>query len=318
MRAARIVLLCGALAGPGVVAACGSRTGLFAPGPSDASPLADQSSTDSPPDAPEEPDVIEFPDGPDVCPDAGATLIYVVTETNDLFSFYPPTLSFTRIGPLSCPDPAPNATPFSMAVDRQGIGRSVFSDGTLYLVDMRTGACKGTSFQPGQLGFQTFCMGYAANGADGGDAGETLYVAECNVMTFPPPPSMGLATLDTTSLTLTYVAPFAPPIRGPELTGTGDGRLYGFYTNPTGSGSHIVQIDRTTGALLQDYALQVGTPNDGYAFAFWGGVFWVFTFSGPNLPTVVTRFDPGTGSETNVASMPEGVVGAGVSTCAPM
>lgn len=318
MRAARIVvLLCAAVAGPGVVAACGSRTGLLVPGASDASPVADQSGPDAPADTPEEPDAIEFPDGPDICPDAGATLVYVITETNDLFSFYPPTLAFTRIGPLSCPA-QPGVTPFSMAVDRLGIGRSVFSDGTLYLVDMRTAACQATAFQPGQLGFQTFCMGYAANAGDAGDAGETLYVAECNVATFPPPPSMGLATLDTTSLTLSYVAPFSPPIRGPELTGTGDGRLFGFYTNATGSGSHIVQIDRATGALLQDYPLQVGTPMDGYAFAFWGGVFWVFTFSGPSLPTIVTRFDPTTRSETMVATMPEGVVGAGVSTCAPM
>lgn len=318
MRIRRLVLLC-ALAGPAIVVACGSRTGLLAPPPSDAS------SADSQPDVAEEADAGEdvedapmvFPDGPDICPDAGATLVYVITETNDLFSFYPPTLAFTRIGPLSCPA-QPGTTPFSMAVDRQGIGRSVFSDGTLYLVDMRTAACKGTTFQPDQLGFQTFCMGYAANGGDAGDAGETLYVAECNVMTIPPPDSMGLATLDTTSLTLSFVGPFSPPIRGPELTGTGDGRLFGFYTNPTGSGSHIVQIDRSTGAILQDYALQIGTPNDGYAFAFWGGVFWVFTFSGPTLPTIVTRFDPVTLSETMVAGMAEGVVGAGVSTCAPM
>ncbi len=319
MQTRRIVLLC-AVAGPALVAACGSRTGLLGPAPSDAS------ASDSPPDVLEEADAGEedvedapfvVPDGPDICPDAGATLIYVITETNDLFSFYPPTLAFTRIGPLSCAA-QPGATPFSMAVDRQGIGRSVFSDGTLYLVDMRTAACKSTTFQPDQIGFQTFCMGYAANGGDAGDAGETLYVAECNVATFPPPDSRGLATLDTTTLTLGYVAPFSPPIRGPELTGTGDGRLFGFYTNPTGSGSHIVQIDRATGALLQDYPLQIGTPNDGYAFAFWGGVFWVFTFSSPTLPTIVTRFDPATRSETMVTSMPEGVVGAGVSTCAPM
>ncbi|HEX8795773.1 MAG TPA: hypothetical protein VF765_32710 [Polyangiaceae bacterium] len=320
MRTWGLVLLC-ALAGPALVAACGSRTGLLSSAPSDAS------TSDSPPDAAEEADAGEevgdapfvVPDGPDICPDAGATLIYLITETNDLFSFYPPTLAFRHIGPLSCPG-AGTATPFSMAVDRQGIGRSSFSDGTLYLVDMRTAACVGTTFQPDQLGFQTFCMGYAANDADGGDAGETLYVAECNVLQSPPPDSMGLATLDTASLTLSYVAPFSPPIRGPELTGTGDGRLFGFYTNPNQNetGSHIVQIDRGTGAILQDYPLQVGTPNDGYAFAFWGGVFWVFTFSGPSLPTIVTRFDPATRSETMVASMPEGVVGAGVSTCAPM
>ena len=104
----------------------------------------------------------------------------------------------------------------------------------------------------------------------------------------------------------------------PLLAGTGDGRLYGFFTNDTGSGSHIVQIDRGSGRIQGDFPLQVGTPSDGYAFAFWGGVFWVFTFSGTGLPTTVTRFDPASGSETPVATMAEGVVGAGVSTCAPM
>jgi hypothetical protein len=311
MRAVRVVLVA-ALAGPVFVAACGSRTGLLEPTASELSP-------DAASDVPEEADAdVVFPDGPDICPDAGSTLVYVITQSNDLFSFYPPTLTFTRIGPVSCPA-APRTTPFSMAVDRRGIGLSVFSDGTLYQIDMATAACRGTTFQPDQVGFQTFCMGYAANSGDGGDAGETLYVADCDVTLGPmmmKPNSKGLAILDTTLLTLSYVAPFSQGIPGPELTGTGDGRLFGFYTNVIGSGSHIVQIDRGTGTLLQDYPLQVGTPQDGYAFAFWGGVFWVFT-SG-TLGTFVTRFDPTTGSETNVATMPEGVVGAGVSTCAPM
>ena len=320
MRAVRVVLVAALAAGPVVVAACGSRTGLLGPVTSDASSVPDAAS-----DVAEEADVLEepdadvvFPDGPDICPDAGSTLIYVITESNDLFSFYPPTLAFNPIGPVSCPGVVSGAvTPFSMAVDRRGIGLSVFSDGTLHQVDMATGACKDTTFQPDQLGFLTFCMGYAANSGDGGDAGETLYVAECDVGQTPKPNSQGLAILDTTLLTLSYVAPFSPGIPGPELTGTGDGRLFGFYTNTAGSGSHIVQIDRGTGALLQDYPLLVGTPEDGYAFAFWGGVFWVFT-SSTNVGTIVTRFDPTTGSETNVATMPEGVVGAGVSTCAPM
>jgi hypothetical protein len=333
VRAFRVCLAVAALAGPVGAIACGSRTGLLVPPPpSDASLPVDQSAPDTfAPDVTEEPDAVPeasldaadvedvvIPDGPDICPDAGSTLVYVITETNDLYSFYPPTLAFTLIGALRCPTTTPGATPFSMGVDRQGIGRSVFSDGHLFLIDMGTAACASTTFQPGQHGFATFCMGYAASSSDGGDGGETLYVAECNVNGNPRPNSLGLATLDTTSLQLAYVAPFNPPIPGPELTGTGDGRLFGFYTNALGSGSHIVQIDRATGALLQDFPLQVGTPADGYAFAFWGGVFWVFTFSGMGQPTIVTRFDPSTRSETMATTMPEGVVGAGVSTCAPM
>jgi len=111
----------------------------------------------------------------------------------------------------------------------------------------------------------------------------------------------------------------SPPIPGPELTGTGAGQLFGFYTNPdpTGTGSHIVQIDPSTGVLLMDYPLQVGMPNDAWAFAYWGGVFWVFTSPAPGGQTTVTRFDPVTRSETTATTLGATVVGAGVSTCAP-
>jgi hypothetical protein len=295
-----------------VAGACGSRTGLLAPGPA-AEAGAEDSSVEAV-DAPEEePPEGGFPDVTpiDICPDAGATLIYTITQQGDLYSFYPPTLAFTFIGSISCA--TSSNQPFSMAVDRTGIGYSVFQDGTLHLIDMANAACKDTPFVPGQDGFLTFGMGFVANT---GDAGETLYVAEGNVMALPRPNSLGLATIDTRTLALTFVANFNPPNPGPELTGTGAGQLYGFFTNDVGSGSHIIQIDPATGKQLQDFPLAAGMPNDGYAFGYWGGVFWVFT-TPDGVNTNVTRFDPVSNSETNVMTLSEGVVGAGVSTCAP-
>jgi hypothetical protein len=317
---ARSTLLALAFAAPLALAwlACGSRTGLLTP-PAE-QPAQDSGVEDSSADAadaedsPEEPEQdTSFPDVPvvDLCPDAGSTLVYVITQAGDLYSFYPPTLEFRRIGTIDCSQTA--GMPFSMAVDRTGIGYSVFTDGTLHLVDMATAACKDTAFVPGQHGFLTFGMGFVANT---GDAGETLFVAEGNVTQTPRPYSMGLANVSPTSLALTYVAAFSPPIPGPELTGTGSGQLFGFYTNAAGSGSHIVQIDPRTGKILVDYPLVTGSPDDGYAFAYWGGVFWVFTDSS-NALTTVTRFDPSNRSEMDVTTLADGVVGAGVSTCAP-
>jgi hypothetical protein len=316
----RVVIAGLALACP-LAAACGSRTGLLVPG---TKTEADASLEDSPADAPldvldalDAPEDVQdasFPDVPelDICPDAGSTLIYVITQQSDLYSFYPPTLEFRFIGSIACPQTT--SEPFSMAVDRQGIGYSVFNDGTLHRIDMASAACQNTAFTPGQDNFVTFGMGFVANT---GDAGETLYVAEGNVIDNPPRPnSMGFATIDTTSLALTFVDPFTPPIPGPELTGTGSGQLFGFYTNADGPGSHIVQIDPSSGQLLQNYPLVTGSPDDGYAFAYWGGVFWVFTDPSGGV-TTVTRYDPATMNETDVTTMPEGVVGAGVSTCAP-
>jgi hypothetical protein len=305
------------LAGPAALAAvaCGSRTGLLAPGaPAPDSGVPGDADAEPVPDSPEEPPIEDssLPDVPviDVCPDAGATLIYVITQQGDLYSFYPPTLAFHLIGSISCTQSA--AQPFSMAVGRTGIAYSVFNDGTLHIIDMATAACKDTAFVPDQQGFGTFGMGFVANT---GDAGETLFVAEGSVVT-PRPNSRGLGTIDPATLALSFVASFNPPIPGPELTGTGSGQLFGFYTNASASGSHIVQIDPGTGKLLADYPLVTGAPNDGYAFAYWGGVFWVFT-DPSGSSTTVTRFDPVTMSETDVATLSDGVVGAGVSTCAP-
>jgi hypothetical protein len=200
-----------------------------------------------------------------------------------------------------------------MAVDRRGIAYSVFTDGQLFRVDTASAACLPTSFAPGQDQFVTFGMAFVAN--TGGDAGETLYVDEGSVM-LKSTPSRGLASIDTTTFVLNYVAAFAPPILGAELTGTSDGRLFAFYTNAMGTGSHIDQVDRTTGNILADNPLQVGTPADGYAFAFWGGQFWVFTSSASQ--TIVTSFDPVRKVETPITTwMNVEVVGAGVSTCAP-
>jgi hypothetical protein len=323
-----------ALVGLLLAAGCGGRTGLLVieedggrpmdssrPPPDSTVPPFD-AGQDASPDA--EPDV-----GPDVlppidamfsdvvmvnnCPDAGATLVYVLTAQNQLFSFYPPTQVFTFIGTISCPTASPMISPFSMAVDRTGTAFSVFTDNNLYQVDTATAACVSTPFVPGQSGFTTFGMGFVS---DSNDTGETLFVADSAFNTMGGRGnSMGIASIDTMAFALNFVGPFTPAIPGPELTGTGDGRLFGFYTNQTGTGSHIVEIDKTTGNLLADNPLQVGNPNDAYAFAFWGGSFWVFT--SPGGPSQVTQFNPADMSETPMTTMSGTIVGAGVSTCAP-
>jgi hypothetical protein len=131
----------------GMVAACGSRTGLLIPPPEH-----DATAPDVAADVPEgEPDVFEEPDAAleagsdaaeedappmieetvDICPDAGSTLVYLMTSQNVLVSFYPPTATFTTIGTIICPDPGTD-TPFSMAVDRAGIAYVVFESGSLF------------------------------------------------------------------------------------------------------------------------------------------------------------------------------------------
>ncbi len=302
-----------------LIVACGSRTGLFGEDTPvgqvrvDGGLVRDGSVRDV--DVPDTLPPIDAQPGDASrigCPDAEATLIYVVTTDNELFSFFPPDGSFTFISKIACPTGS-DATPFSMAVDRRGVAYVLFTDNRLYRVSTATGACIGTSFQPGQLGFTNFGMGYATN-----DVGptETLFVAgtaDQGASTSP-----GLARIDTNSFVLSKVANFVPDIKRAELTGTGDGRLYAFYTKGVQPGppSFIGEIDTGTARLVAETSLPTVDQGAGWAFAFWGGDFYMFT--APNSAgSDVTRYRPLDGSVSVVATLPTKVVGAGVSTCAP-
>ena len=64
-----------------------------------------------------------------------------------------------------------------------------------------------------------------------------------------------------------------------------------------------------------NYALNYPPNGSNFAFAFWGGDFWLFV--GPGTSTDVFQYAPSTGMTTKVETESFEVVGAGVSTCAP-
>jgi hypothetical protein len=262
-----------------------------------------------------EPDVLQIND----CVEAGITYIYVITSENTLLHYTPPS-TFVAIGTIDCPT---TGGPFSMGVDHLGTAYVVFQNGNLFKISGATAHCKATSFVPDQDGFQKFGMAFSTNtgagGGGGGEPGETLYVAESSYQH----PSMGLATVDVDTFQLSFVAPLSPVLGDAvELTGTRDGRLFAFGLEPMDAGmtgSHVAEIDKTTGALLSNVHLDVGNPNSSFAFAFYGGDFYLFTDNGAGGPTSVTEYDPNLGTTQVVATVPnnQNVVGVGVSTCAP-
>ena len=345
-----VACFAGTLVVASAVASCGARTGLlgepdelFQADSGDGSVLLDQFIPDrflrddfTEPDAPEEDALDELPfldvgppDGPvfNPCPDAAATLIYVISQTGTLYSYDPPTATFTPIGIVSCPG-AGSTMPFSMAIDREGTAYVEFADenssppvgANLYRVSTKTASCTPTAYNPAANDRMTYGMGFVANAGDGGDAGETLFIAEqpngvnaANV----------LATIDTTTFAVGIGRTFSSNVQDAELTGTGDGRLFAYYNqtqDPDSNSSAIGQIDPATGQVLGQDAIQL-EQGGGWAFGFWGGAFYVFTapLEPSNTHTIVSRFDPvdrllskGVASlETDV------IVGAGVSTCAP-
>ena len=344
-------MLSGACAAVGVAsagAACGSRTGLVVPEVT--SEAVETPDATSGIDAAARgigklggldasvPVTVQHMD----CAEAGITYIYVIGGDNNLYSFYPATGEFTFIGAINCPV-SQGATPFSMAVDHNGVAYVVFvnemddvdptgamtiehlaDDGSLFKVSPKTAACEPTAYVPGQQGVFTFGMGFVANVNDAGVAGtsgETLYVS--------PDPSGLLDTIDLTTFKLHEIAPIGPseniPVTGAELTGTGGGQLYGFFAPENQNNtppSYIIQLNPKTATVASTVELPNVVEGDGWAFGYWGGDF--YTFTAPNsaagdTTSVVQRYRPSDGSITQVATAPEGVtiVGAGVSTCAP-
>ncbi len=332
-RAAGLLVFSLIPAGLGAVAACGARTGLLVEELPDAavdsfSPFdtghdrgRDVVAEDvlPPIDVTPKPDVVVTS-----CADAGETLIYVVTEQNEIMSFDPPTAAFTPIGLLSCPTPGPTWTPFSMAVDRKGNAYVLFNDqsgmsiaGLLYRVSLVTSACTSLPYQPGQQGFDTYGMGFVATSSGTSD---TLFIA-ADTFNAPNTPSI-LGTLDVTSFLVSPIGPFFPLlVQNAELTGTGGGRLFAFYaTNPgaPNESSAIAEIDPMTAKVIANNDLTNLVQGRGWAFGFWGGDFYLFTTPCTScMPSIVTRYRPSDGSQVQVGGMNDTIVGAGVSTCAP-
>lgn len=309
-----------------LLVACGSRTGLFV----DDDGLADSPAQDAGPDVRRDgghdgsgledaPPPLDVRPPVDVdrrdCPDADAMLIYTITSTYDLQSFHPETGQFRSIGKISCPAES-GATPFSMAVDRRGIAYVLFTDEHLYRVSTATAACIATPYAPRQSNFGLFGMGFAT---DSIGPTETLFIAGADLQSGGQAAS-GLARITPGAFQLTPVGDFFPAIDSAELTGTGDGRLFAFYRQTDSPPSYIGEIDPETAQVIGERRFDTIDQGYGWAFAFWGGDFYMFHAPGStsdSASTRVTRWRPSDDSVAQVATTPLRIVGAGVSTCAP-
>lgn len=313
-RSPRVLLFCG-LAVATAVGACGARTplgGESAQAPSDGGAPDVRVRQDSGSDA--LPPIVAPPRDaarPSECEQLDVPLVYLLSSEAELFRFDPPARTFTKVANISCRRPGPvlyDEQPNSMAVDRRGIAYTNFTDGTLWRLDTRTAGCTPTPYTPRQRGFVKFGMAFVSNASI-----DELFVTETSARE-----SLGLGRIDTSStFALSVIGPYTPPLGRCELTGTGDERLFAFCLDQT-SGSTLAEIDRSTATVLASDTLAVGGPNVAFAVAFWGGSFWLFTSEDDAEGTIVTQYDPTTKTETTVARTSAQIVGAGVSTCAPL
>ncbi len=248
---------------------------------------------------------------------AEAKLIYVVDQDRTLSSFNPrligaPNGPFVDLGQISCASAA-GAEPFSMAVDRDATAWIIYDSGELFTVDVKSIplACVKTGFVP-QQNVAKFGMGFVAN--EPGSKEETLFISGSDLG----------SSLNTTKFgTLTTVAPYTVSVRGtlngaPELTGTGDAKLWAFLPNVTPP--KVARLSKVNGAIESVFEAPslAGVPR-AWAFAFWGGDFFIFLERATDSSTKVWRVDGSTGAvSAAVGDTSRTIVGAGVSTCAPV
>lgn len=260
------------------------------------------------------------------CTADGVDLIYVVDESYNLLSFDPRKLGtgqdpFASVGALNCPTtmgPVPNwpggVSPYSMSVDRAGNAWVLYTSGEIFRVSTQNASCTATPYLARQANMMVFGMGFALDAPDA-DA-EHLYIGGGD--------SLGhlvgrLGAIEPSTYSLAIVGDIAVTAEyGPELTGTGNAELFGLF--PGAAHAFVQKLDRTTGAPVGTELTIPGGLGDtvtAYAFAQWGGLFYIFvsTQSGGNT---VRTIDPATGNYAIVVpSTPYKVVGAGVSICAP-
>lgn len=257
----------------------------------------------------------------DGCSEA-SKFVYVVDQNRSFYRFDPTIASpsaFQLVGTLSC---AVGDEPQSMSVSRDGYAYVLYGRGdpfqpggflcmALNQVDIETAQCLAPSpFACGAGGFTKFGMGYATNGANTTE--ETLFLGSSLDQNF--------GSLDVASGAVQPLG--SMPIQGPEFTGNANGELWGFF--PYETPPQVKQIDKASGAELQSIPLgSLPNVNSGlmaaWAFAYWGGSFYIFYMvNPPDSSTQVYKLEYDGTLVNYIPNTGLVVVGAGVSTCAPI
>jgi hypothetical protein len=239
---------------------------------------------------------------------AARDYIYVVDDSNRFLRFDPARTKLSLVGLLSCP--GTNDFPHSMSVDRDGRAWVLYQDGQVFWVDTRTARCSRSGFVPNQLGFSQFGMGFCADSSVA--AGEKLYISgsersqQTNV----------LGWIDPGDLRVRKVGPLPTVEQTPELTGTADGKLYGYF--PGRSVSMVARLDPASGKALRRWTLPgMGKDVEAWAFAHWGGKFYIFVTTVGSKGQVQLML-PQNGKLLTIMTTSYRIVGAGVSIRAPL
>jgi hypothetical protein len=275
----------------------------------------------------------------DAC-SAAAKLVYVLSTDDQIYSFEPDKKTFGNPFALNCNTPGNDGlqwAPNSMAVDRNAVAwvnyvgtgvdpvtlNPADQAGLVFKVDINKQTCDPTpAITLTDPSWYRLGMGFSADTSGG--TSETLFVTGTGTNGLANSPGLGKVDMTTKKIIPvgSFTASSAVDLSGQsaELTGTGDGKLYGFFTTTP---VYVSEITKTSGATPTPVAMNgVSTPI-AWAFSFWGGDFYLYTESQNDqiagITSSVTKYHPGGGVDPSyMTDIGFTIVGAGVSTCAPL
>jgi hypothetical protein len=261
--------------------------------------------------------------GVDDC--SGTALVYVLSLDGTLYRFDPPNLTFTSIGALACPGEQGQSYT-AMAIDRSDRAWVRAADDRVFLVSTINAACVPSVYAPFQHNEMINDFAFSADVS--GAPAETLFVSLLPASGIGA--GIGIGAIDGKTLATTVIGNDGDPLWAYPfiITGTKDARLFGLFAGNPGPGPSpspvggvpgytVAQLDKTSGGILSKTVITQLTPRKGWAWAFWGGDFYLFSDNG-EASSIVFRHRPSDGTTIDLKhGVGFFVTGAGVSTCAP-
>ena len=234
------------------------------------------------------PDSGKVEDAGSQCPPS-AQMVYITGLPAELWSFWPPTFTFKKIGTLTC-----TSSPTHMTVDRTGTAWVVDGTGMIYKTSTKDASCAPAAKWTPRAGFPDFAISLV--GVKNTDT--TLYLLGAT----------DLASFDYATGTFKDIGPPGVPSTGGDMTSNGDGTLYFLqaYVSP----HPLYDLNPANAGVIKTYSVQAsGTGSQ--ALAYFGGRFYAFE------DNVVNEYDPKTNGLKQLSTAPLEVTGAGQSTCVP-
>lgn len=225
--------------------------------------------------------------------------MYLLDRNSHFFRFNPTSFDVKFVGKLNC---STTAYPYSMALQRNGVAWTLFTNGNLYTFNTTTALCQITSYKSGQKGLILFGMKFIT---DKSSNTERLYITSDSSN-----PPYRLATIDIMTLEISITGYYNNIHGRAELTSTYDGKLYGLFE---GIPYIIAEINQTNGEILSKTSLNsIQYTPDSSHFAFESYLLNFFLFVGDNTFTDIFTYDVSSKIITKQKTISNGIVGTGI------